>query len=226
MHLIIVFGHRRWPKLLFDLHCHSVSSDDSRATVEQFLKWIGALRKKGREIDGIVLTEHRKFDIDADYTHLANKYDVQVLKGSELDTDCGHFLVFGVNKLLLNEVDFSDIKMSGVELARIAKDSGAIAIPAHPGRYGVGLVNYLDDGLDLSNITIVEALNGSARAGENEKSAEFMDQYGLAGTGGSDAHFVSGIAQCLTSFDNPIASETDLVEQLIQGQFKAISAPE
>ena len=61
---------------------------------------------------------------------------------------------------------------------------------------------------------------------ENEKSAEFMDQYGLAGTGGSDAHFVSGIAQCLTSFDNPIASETDLVEQLIQGQFKAISAPE
>ena len=95
-----------------------------------------------------------------------------MLKGSELDTDCGHFLVFGVNKLLLNEVDFSDIKMSGVELARIAKDSGAIAIPAHPGRYGVGLVNYLDDGLDLSNITIVEALNGSARAGENEKSAE------------------------------------------------------
>lgn len=210
--------------MLFDLHCHSVSSDDSRATVEQFLKWIGALRKKGRQIDGIVLTEHRKFDADADYSELANKYGVQVLKGSELDTDCGHFLVFGINKTLINEVDFSDITMSGIELARVAKNSGAIAIPAHPGRHGVGLVNHLDKGLDLSNITIVEALNGSAREGENEKSAEFMEHYGLAGTGGSDAHFVSGIAQCLTAFENPIASEQDLVEQLLAGKFNAISA--
>lgn len=210
--------------MLLDLHCHSVSSDDSRATVEQFLKWIGALRKKGRQIDGIVLTEHRKFDSAADYSELAKKYDVLVLKGSELDTDCGHFLVFGVNNRLLKEVDFSDIKMGGIELARIAKDSGALAVPAHPGRHGVGLVNHLGKGLDLSNITIVEALNGSAREGENEKAAEFMDQYGLIGTGGSDAHFVSGIAQCLTSFDNPITNEQELVEQLKAGQFKAVSA--
>ena len=210
--------------MLFDLHCHSVSSDDSRATVEQFLKWIRALRKKERQIDGIVLTEHRKFDADADYAALAKLYDVLVLKGSELDTDCGHFLVFGVNKILLNEVDFSDITMSGIELVRVAKDSGAIAIPAHPGRHGVGLVNHLHRGLDLSNITVVEALNGSAREVENEKAAEFMEQYGLVGTGGSDAHFVSGIAQCLTSFDNPITGEQVLVEQLIAKQFKPISA--
>ena len=210
--------------MLLDLHCHSVSSDDSRATVEQFLKWIGALRKKGRQIDGIVLTEHRKFDSAADYSELAKQYNVLVLKGSELDTDCGHFLVFGVNNMLLKEVDFSDITMGGIELAKVAKDSGAVAIPAHPGRHGVGLVNHLGKGLDLSNITIVEALNGSAREGENEKAAEFMEQYGLIGTGGSDAHFVSGIAQCLTSFDNPITNEQELVEQLKAGQFKPVSA--
>ena len=58
-----------------DLHCHSVSSDDSRATVEQYLKWIVSLRKKGYIVDGIVLTEHRKFDIDLDYTELSDKYD-------------------------------------------------------------------------------------------------------------------------------------------------------
>ena len=209
--------------MLLDLHCHSVSSDDSRATVEQFLKWIGALRKRGRQIDGIVLTEHRKFDRDADYSTLADSYNTLVLKGSELDTDCGHFLVFGVNDTLLKEVDFSDITMSGMELVRVAENSGAIAIPAHPGRHGVGLINHLERGLDLSNISIVEALNGSAREGENEKAAEFMEQYGFAGTGGSDAHFVSGIAQCLTSFNNPIANEQVLVEQLIAKQFEPVS---
>ena len=55
-----------------DLHCHSVSSDDSRATVEQYLKWIVSLRKKGYNVDGIVLTEHRKFDIDLDYTDISD----------------------------------------------------------------------------------------------------------------------------------------------------------
>ena len=53
--------------MYLDLHCHSVSSDDSRATVEQYLKWIQVLRKRGHTVDGIVLTEHRKFDFDQDY---------------------------------------------------------------------------------------------------------------------------------------------------------------
>ena len=48
--------------MFLDLHSHSVSSDDSRATVEQYLKWIHVLRKRGFQADGIVLTEHRKFD--------------------------------------------------------------------------------------------------------------------------------------------------------------------
>ena len=66
--------------MYFDLHCHSVSSDDSRATVEQYLKWIQVLRKRGYTVDGIVLTEHRKFDFDKDYSQLADDYGVIVLK--------------------------------------------------------------------------------------------------------------------------------------------------
>ena len=50
--------------LFIDLHTHSTSSDDSRATVEQYVKWVGVLRKKRYWIDGFVLTEHRKFDFD------------------------------------------------------------------------------------------------------------------------------------------------------------------
>ena len=33
--------------MYLDLHSHSVSSDDSRATVEQYLKWIQVLRRRG-----------------------------------------------------------------------------------------------------------------------------------------------------------------------------------
>ena len=82
--------------MYLDLHSHSVSSDDSRATVEQYLKWVQVLRKRGYTVDGIVLTEHRQFDVDKDYSALAQQYGVLVLKGSELDTRYGHFLVYGV----------------------------------------------------------------------------------------------------------------------------------
>ena len=83
--------------MFVDMHCHSVSSDDSRATVEQYLKWIHSLRRKGYQLDAIVLTEHRKYDRDFDYSALSREYDVVILKGSELDTRYGHFLVYGVN---------------------------------------------------------------------------------------------------------------------------------
>ena len=50
--------------------------------MEQYLKWIQVLRKRGHRVDAIVLTEHRKFDRDADYSSLAREHDVVVLKGS------------------------------------------------------------------------------------------------------------------------------------------------
>ena len=75
--------------MYLDLHSHSVSSDDSRATVEQYLKWIQVLRRRGFTVDGIVLTEHRKFDFHLDYSTLAQQYGVLVMKGSELDSNTG-----------------------------------------------------------------------------------------------------------------------------------------
>ena len=120
--------------MFIDLHTHSVSSDDSRATVEQYVKWTGVLRRKGYRMDGFVLTEHRKFDFDKDYSKLAEDNDVLVLKGSELDTNCGHFLVYGVTEELASRIEFGDVHLDAVELVRIAEECGAIAIPAHPGK--------------------------------------------------------------------------------------------
>ena len=210
--------------MFIDLHTHSVSSDDSRAKVEQYVKWIGVLRRKGVVIDGFVLTEHRKFDYDKDYSELAAANDILIMKGSELDTNMGHFLVYGVTPALTDAVDFSDVHMDAMELVRAAEANGAIALPAHPGRFGIGFCEFADDCGDLHAIRAAEGLNGSNRPGEQERAEELIQRLGVPATGGSDAHLVSAIGKCMTQFDNAVLNETDLVRELRSGKFGAVMA--
>ena len=205
--------------MFVDMHCHSVSSDDSRATVEGYLKWIQVLRKRGHSVDAIVLTEHRKFDNDLDYSTLGDQYGVLVMKGSELDTACGHFLVYGVNQKLQDAIDFANVRMDPLDLMEAATASGAITIPAHPGRAGIGLCEFIEQGQTFNGLSIVETHNGGSRRGENERAQELAQTGGLMGIGGSDAHLVSNIATCLTSFPKRIANERELVEAIVEGKF-------
>ena len=206
----------------YDLHSHSVASDDSRATVEQYLKWIVTLKKRGMQVDGIVLTEHRQFSLDKDYSDALDQYGVTVLRGAELDTKHGHFLVYGVSEKLAEEIDPTDLTMDPLRLMETAEKHGAIAIPAHPGRAGIGLVSWMADGVEFPQVSIVESLNGGNRPEEAEAAEKLVAEKGYSGIGGSDAHFVSAIARCLTAFDAPISSESELVEALRSGEFAAV----
>ena len=162
--------------MLLDLHTHSVASDDSRATVEQYIKWANVLRKKGKSIDGFVLTEHRQFNHSVNYSSLASESGLIILKGAELDTDTGHFLVYGISEELTNKIDFSDVNMSAQKLVDCCDTYGAIAIPAHPGRAGIGFAEYLDKGVTgFETVKTVERLNGSNRPGEGEKAELLID---------------------------------------------------
>ena len=119
--------------MLLDLHTHSVKSDDGRAKVENYCKWI---RKKELPLDGFVLTEHRQFDTNSDYRHLEDEYDLLILKASEVETDFGHVLVFGVNDDLLAALDFSDIQLPmatcvGASECRIRFPSGLVGCWSH-----------------------------------------------------------------------------------------------
>lgn len=210
----------------YDLHSHSVASDDSRATVEQYLKWIVTLKKRGMKVDGIVLTEHRQFSLDKDYSALAQQFGITVLKGAELDTRHGHFLVYGVSEKLAAEVDPLELTMDSLWLMDTAEKHGAIAIPAHPGRAGIGLVSWIADGIEFPQVDIVERLNGGNRPEEAEAAEKLVVEKGYSGIGGSDAHFVSAIARCLTAFDAPISSEQELVEALRSKEFAAVRLEE
>jgi len=178
------------------------------------------LRQRGYTVDGLVLTEHRKFDFDLDYSQLAAEYGVLILKGSELDTLYGHFLVYGVSSGLTRDLDFSDVRLDSRELMKAARQHGALAIPAHPGRFGIGLVEYMDQGESFQDVRIVERLNGGSRAGENERADQLCDQEGYLGTGGSDAHLASHICTCVTEFRATIHNEQELVAALLSGEFK------
>ena len=212
--------------MFLDLHCHSVSSDDSRATVEQFVKWVQVLRRRNYVVDGIVLTEHRKFDFDKDYSELAEQNGLLILKGSELDTRYGHFLVYGISEGLTQDIDFSDVRMDARELMQAARQHDAVAIPAHPGRFGIGLTEYIEKGESFPSVDVVELLNGGGRAGENERAEELCQRLGLLGIGGSDAHFTSHIATCLTDFRAAIKNESQLVDALLGKEFQPVRLEE
>ena len=209
--------------MLLDLHTHSTASDDSRASIEQYIKWIHILRKKGNESDGFVVTDHRQFDHDVNYESVSKENGITILKGAELDTDTGHFLVYGITEKITSIINFADVTMSAQKLVDVCDTYGAIAFPAHPGRAGIGFAHYLDNGVKgFETVKTAELLNGSNRPGEGEKAEELIQSKGYNATGGSDAHIVSAIGTCMTLFESNIANETELVTALRSGSFKAV----
>lgn len=204
------------------MHVHSKRSDDAGGTVEGYLKWINVLKKKGFQVDGFVLTEHRTFDTESDYTDIGKQYNTVVLKGSEIETDLGHVLVYGVTPWLLNQFDFTNIKLSAKEVFSAVKDAGGYAVAAHPGRTRIGLWQHVQNGVTLPDIQTVELLNGGSNSEENGLSSELAKLYGFSGVGGSDSHYVSTIGKYITNFDGKIASLEDLIFELSHGKFNAV----
>ena len=187
-----------------DLHAHSTdASDDAGGTVEGYLKWIAARRKRGDRVDGLVLTEHRQFDPRVSYDDLAERYGVTVLLGAELETDVGHVLVYGVTPALAQHFDFADVALPHRELLAAVREQGGVAVPAHAGRPRIGLWHHAQRGdVAFELVGAVEALNGGSSDEENGRAARLVAERGLASVGGSDAHFVSAIGRCLTASSN------------------------
>lgn len=206
---------------ILDLHSHSEASDDSRAPVEAYLKWL-ARKREERPIDGLVLTEHRKFDSASDYRALEDKYGLLILKASEVETEYGHILVYGVNDDILKHFDFSNVRLPAQHVITEVTRMGGIAMPCHPGRPTIGLIEHYEKRPPLEGVCGVEALNGGSKKGENERVAELIDHYGYHAFGGSDSHLVSFIGICATEFDRDITSTEDLVDALRGGGYRPL----
>jgi predicted metal-dependent phosphoesterase TrpH len=206
--------------MILDLHNHSVASDDGRARVENYCQWI---RKREIPLDGFVLTEHRQFDDTSSYEKLAEEYGLQILKASEVETDYGHVLLFGVNDAMRAAFDFARIDLPLRTVLREAERCGGIAVPCHPGRPRVGMCAHFESKGPVEGIRVIETRNGGSRAREDEAALRLAETCGYRGIGGSDAHIVSHIGRCVTRFPAPVRGVGELVEALGAGEFEAIS---
>ncbi|MEM8923216.1 MAG: PHP-associated domain-containing protein [Actinomycetota bacterium] len=209
--------------MLLDLHTHSVMSDDGRAKVANYCQWI---QKKNVPLDGFVLTEHRQFDDSNDYRDLEDEYGLLILKASEVETDYGHVLVFGVNDDLVNSFDFAKVDNPLPDVLQAAERCGAFAAPCHPGRKNVGLFAHYAKKGPVEGVHTVEVLNGGSIPGEDELSVEQAAVHGYRGFGGSDSHIVSRIGYCATEFEDDIDDIDGLVSALYGGRFSAVTLKE
>ena len=206
--------------MIIDLHSHSVRSDDGRARVATYCQWI---RKRAVALDGLVLTEHRQFDDESDYRALEDEFGLLIMKASEVETDYGHVLVFGVNDDLRAALDLERIDLDLRQLLRWAERTGAVAVPCHPGRPRVGMCAHYEELGPVDGVEVVEVYNGGSRAGEDEAALALAEKYGYRGIGGSDAHLVSQIGSCATRFAREIHGIDDVVSALREGAFEAIA---
>jgi histidinol phosphatase-like PHP family hydrolase len=206
--------------VILDLHTHSIKSDDGRAKVENYCQWI---RTRELPIDGFVLTEHRQFDLESDYSKLARDFDLTILKGAEVETEYGHVLVFGVTEPLMNSFDFSNIQLPIADVIEACRIHGAVPVPCHPGRKRVGMCAHLEEFGTPEGVKIVETFNGGSRDDEDQVAQAMAEAQNYLGIGGSDAHIVSHVGRCATRFPAPLGNERELVDALNAGEFEAVT---
>jgi predicted metal-dependent phosphoesterase TrpH len=206
--------------MILDLHTHSIKSDDGKAKVENYCQWI---RKRELELDGFVLTEHRQFDDESDYRKLEDEFGIPILKASEVETDYGHVLVYGVNDDLQNAFDFTRIDLPLEMVLSESERCGAVAVPCHPGRVRVGMNAHYEARGPVEGVRVIEVLNGGSREGEDEISLRLAADHGYLGVGGSDSHIVSQLGRCGTKFERDIHNIDDLVDALRGDAFEAVS---
>ena len=205
--------------MILDLHSHSIASDDGRAKVENYCQWI---ERKGLPLDGFVLTEHRQFDDASDYRALEDSFGLLILKASEVETEYGHVLVFGVNDDLRAAFDFARIDNPIAMVLAESERCGAVAVPCHPGRPKVGMCAHWETRGPVEGVRIVETLNGGSREGENEIAERYAEEHGWSRIGGSDSHIVSHIGRCATRFEEDVRDIDGLVRALRGGRFDAV----
>jgi sugar phosphate isomerase/epimerase len=209
--------------LLIDLHCHSYpKSDDSFMSVDELIE--GA---KASGIDGVCLTEHDAFWSGDEVRELSTRHGFLVLAGSEINTDTGHTLVFG-----LDQYEFGMHRPEFLS-ERVARRGGAI-IAAHPyrrrflpgpaerpGARDEMLERARNDGL-FRVCQAIEGLNGRGTEAQNRFSLDLGDRLHTGITAGSDAHRVEQLGTTATEFPSRIESMDDLIFHLRSGNYRPV----
>jgi predicted metal-dependent phosphoesterase TrpH len=207
--------------LLIDLHTHSYpASDDSFMTVDELIE-----TAKARGLDGVCLTEHDAFWPLEEVAALSRKHGFLVLPGSEINTDGGHVLVFGLHQYTfgMHRPEF---------LQKLVQRRGGAVVAAHPYRRRFLAERSQDREAMLERACgdqffrccqAIEVINGRGTSLENGFAQDLGARLGLGSTGGSDAHRKEQLGAAATRFQRRIAGLEELITELRAGRFQPVA---
>ena len=205
--------------MIIDLHVHtSPLSDDSTIRLPEIIQ-----KAKQVGIDGICVTEHGRFWDTDEMAKLSEEHDFLILPGIEMNTEDGHFLVFGLERYVFG-MHHTDFLMK--ELDKV----GGVMIMAHPYRRNMYYGEEVEDSVKrysqrrvFDMIEIIETYNGRATEKQSLFSQLLSQRLNLKGTGGSDAHQLTDIPSCATFFERDISNVQELITELKAGRFEAVN---
>lgn len=187
-----------------EFHCHTIYSRDSLSSLEDVLK-----KCDERGVERLAITDHNTIR----GALRAQEMDPQrVIVGEEIVTrEGGEILALFVKE----EVPRG---LPAVEAMRRLKEQDAFISLSHPFDYGRhGWTRAMLEKV-LPDLDAVEVFNARTLSPEmNRRAARFAAEYELAGTVGSDAHFVLEVGQttmALPAFN----SAAELREVIWQGE--------
>jgi predicted metal-dependent phosphoesterase TrpH len=208
--------------LLIDLHVHTRPlSHDSLLTADEAVQLA-----RDRGLDAICLTEH-DFFWDADEVRaIFRRHSFPVFPGVELNTEDGHFVVFGLREWVYGMHRTS-------ELAALVQEQGGVIIAAHPYRRQLPF-ELLKDGdwteamaraaanPAYAHVTAMESHNGRGSARENAFAQELAERLALPRVAASDSHEPKDIGVCATDFSRAVTTVEDLIAELKAGRFEPV----
>ena len=195
--------------MTIDMHFHTRQhSPCSSIDMEE-----GIRKAKERGLDGICITEHDTFACRKTAEKLQDKYGILVIVGTEILTEEGDLLCYG-----LDEIPEGNI--SAQDLINHVNSLGGACIAAHPYRQnnrGMG-----DCLFKLKGLHAIESFNGNTLDENNHKAQIAARELRIPCIGGSDAHSIEKIGVYATRFFSNIESERDLIEAIRGGQFEPV----
>ena len=209
--------------MLIDLHNHTYpKSDDSFMSADELVDAARIAR-----LDAVCITEHDEFWSLDETSELTRRHGILVLPGSEINTDAGHVLAFGLHRYRFG--------MHKPSFLRAEADSlGAVLIAAHPyrrrfleepGQDPAVRAEMLERAVSDPQLWLFDAIeshNGRGSEAENRFAEDLRQRLDVPGVGASDAHRLNQIGRSATQFERRIESLEDLIAEIKAGRMTPI----
>ncbi len=174
--------------LKLDLHIHSQYSEDATGSPKDIIK---ILQKKG--LQGMAIADHNTVEGGLKALKVKPKEFI-VIPGVEISTKDGHMLALNVTENIKRH-------LSVEETVEKIIDAGGLPVVPHLFRNMSGIKKEKLRNI-RTKISAIEVFNSCSLPQTNLKTAKIAKEYGLGGTGGSDAHDPIYAGYAYTTVDN------------------------